>query len=55
MPDAMLVLQHDEWRALLGSPEGRALVQDFVPIDLWPSQQLLGDQSLYLLQRRRQD
>jgi hypothetical protein len=55
MPDAMLVLQHDEWRALLGSPEGRALVQDFVPIDLWPSQKLLGDQSLYLLQRRRQD
>jgi hypothetical protein len=55
MPDAMLVLQHDEWRALLGSPEGRALVQDFVPVNIWPSPQLFGDQSLYLLQHRRQD
>lgn len=53
LPDAMLVLQHDEWRALQASPEGRALVADFVAIKVWPSPQLLGDQSLYLLQRRR--
>lgn len=53
LPDAMLVLQHDEWRALLASPEGRTLVADFVAVEVWPSPQLFGDQSLYLLQRRR--
>jgi len=54
VPDVMLVLQRDEWQALLGSPEGRALVQDFVPVDVWPSPRLRGDQTIYLLQRRRQ-
>ena len=29
--------------------------QDFVPVNIWPSPQLFGDQSLYLLQHRRQD
>tara|TARA_R110002072_G_scaffold269079_8_gene428320 strand:- start:7600 stop:9039 length:1440 start_codon:yes stop_codon:yes gene_type:complete len=52
LPDAMLVLQNDELRALQNSAAGRTLVGDFVVVEVWPSPQRSGDQSVYLLQRR---
>lgn len=52
-PDTMLVLQHDEWSSLQSTEHGRRLLEDFRPVEVWSSPQVLGDHSLYLLRRGR--
>lgn len=54
-PDVMLVLQHDEWAALLAAEGGKELVADFEKNFIWASPQPSGDHAIYLLQRRSSD
>lgn len=51
-PDVLLVLQHEEWSALLAAEGGAELVADFVKKAVWPCPQPWGDHAIYLLQRR---
>jgi len=51
-PDAVLVLQRDEWMTLLSAELIADLLEDFVVAEVWPSPQPHGSQALYLLRRR---
>ena len=51
-PDVLLVLQREEWSALLAAEGGAELVADFVKKAVWPCPQPWGDHAIYLLQRR---
>ena len=51
-PDALLVLQREEWSALLAAEGGAELVADFVIKSMWPCPQPSGDHAIYLLERR---
>lgn len=51
-PDTVLVLCSDEWQTLQMMPGGAQLAQELRIVEVWPSPQLRGDSSLYLLRLR---
>ena len=51
-PDAQLVLQRDEWLALLAAEGGAQLVDGLVIQKIWPNPQPSGDRAIYLLGRQ---
>lgn len=51
-PEVLLVLQREEWSALLTAEGGAELVADFGLKSVWPCPQPSGDYAIYLLQRR---
>ena len=51
-PDARVVLQRDEWLALLAAEGGAQLVEDLVIQKIWPNPQPSGDRAIYLLGRQ---